>query len=153
MAQNGLTHVQIANALKINPRSFERYLVNEADLKEAMNCGRQVAIKEVENAIYDSAIGIRTTVTKAMKLKKVIYQDGKKIQEVETVTPYQEEVFVPPNVQAAIFLLKNWKKEDYSSEPAMLELKKKELELKQNGRNNAEDNPIEWAFENIKSVS
>lgn len=153
MAANGLTHVQIAQSLGINARSFERYLADEEDLKDAMNCGRQSAIKELENALFKSAVGINMKVTKGMKVKKVIYENGKKKGEVETVQPYEEEIYIAPNTQAAIFLLKNWS-DDYSSDPQMLEIKKQELELKQNGAgNNEEESPIEWIFKDKKSVS
>lgn len=130
MAQNGLTQSQMADALKINLRTFENYIANEQDLRDAVYSGREVAIKEVENALYRSAIGEKVSVKKGMKVKKVVYENGKKKGEVEVVEPYDEEIYVKPDTQAGIFLLKNWAKDRYSSDPQMIELKKQEQEMK-----------------------
>ena len=131
MSANGFTQGQIADALKINRRSLLRYMEEEEDLRQAMNKGREVAIKEVENALYKSAIGEKVTVRKGMKVKKVIYENGKKKGEVETVEPYDEEMYVKPDTQAGIFLLKNWAKDKYSNDPLMHDLKLREIELKE----------------------
>lgn len=131
MAQNGISQAQIASMLKINTRTFEKYLTEEEDLRKAVYSGREVAIKEVENALYKSAIGSKELVKKGMKVKKVIYENGRKKGEVETIEPYEEEIYVKPDTQAGIFLLKNWAKDRYSSDPQMLEIKKREQELKE----------------------
>ena len=40
-------------------------------------------------------------------------------------------MYVKPDTQAGIFLLKNWAKNRYSSDPLMHDLKIRELELKE----------------------
>lgn len=131
MAEQGVSQNQMAQTLKINLRTFEKYISEEEDLRKAVYSGREVAIKEVENALYKSAIGEKVLVKKGMKVKKVVYENGKKKGEVETVEPYEEEMYVKPDTQAGIFLLKNWAKGRYSQDPQMLELKKREQELKE----------------------
>lgn len=131
MAEQGVSQNQIAQTLKINLRTFEKYISEEEDLRQAVYSGREVAIKEVENALYKSAIGEKVLVKKGMKVKKIVYENGKKKGEVETVEPYEEEMYVKPDTQAGIFLLKNWAKDRYSQDPQMLELKKREQELKE----------------------
>lgn len=130
MAENGLSQAQMAQSLKINLRTFEKYISQEEDLRKAVYSGRQVAIQEVENALYRSAVGEKVIVKKGMKVKRVLYDGGRK-QEIETVEPYDEEIYVKPDTQAGIFLLKNWAKDKYSSDPNMLDLKKREQELKE----------------------
>lgn len=130
MAQQGLSQVQIADALKISSKSLERYIKEEEDLKQAIYSGRDVAIKEVENALYKSAVGEKIVLKKGMKVKKVLYEGGRR-QEIEVVEPYDEEIYIKPDTQAGIFLLKNWDKEHYSSDPKLVELKEKEQERKQ----------------------
>lgn len=130
MAQNGISQAQIANQLKVNIRSFARYIEEEQELADAVYSGRQVAINEIENAMYKSAIGEKVVLKKGMKVKKVLY-DGNRKQEVETVEPYDEEIYVKPDTQAGIFLLKNWAKDKYAGDPQMLELKKREQEFKE----------------------
>lgn len=131
MAEQGISQVEIARQLNINSRTFENYISNEQELRDAVYSGRQVAIKEVENALYKSAIGEKVIVKKGMKVKKVIYENGRKKGEVETVEPYDEEIYVKPDTQAGIFLLKNWAKDKYSSDPLMYDLRKREQELKE----------------------
>lgn len=130
MAQNGLTQKQMAKALNVNKRTFEKYIQNEDALKDAINEGREVAVEALENAMYLSAIGGTVTVKKGMKVKHCRYENGKKISETETVEPYDEQMYVKPDTTAGIFLLKNWAKDRYAGDPQMLELKKKEQELK-----------------------
>lgn len=131
MAEQGISQRQMAEVLKVNLRTFEKYISEEEDLREAVYSGRRVAIKEIENALYKSAIGEKVVVKKGMKVKKAVYENGKKKGEVEVVEPYDEEIYIKPDTQAGIFLLKNWDKENYSSDPQLLELKKRDQELKE----------------------
>lgn len=130
MASQGLTQTQIASAVGVTTRSLQKYMEVEEDLRKAMATGRELAIKDIENAMYKSALGGIETVKKGMKVKKVIYENGKKKAEVESVEPYDEQIYNKPDTQAGIFLLKNWAKEKYSSDPLMHDLKVQELELK-----------------------
>ena len=130
MASQGLTQTQIASSLGVTTRSFQKYLEVEEDLRKAMSTGRELAIRDIENAMYKSALGGIETIKKGMKVKKVIYENGKKKAEVESVEPYDEQIYNKPDTQAGIFLLKNWAKEKYSSDPLMHDLKVQELELK-----------------------
>ena len=139
MSSNGLTQEQIADSLGVNYRTLKRYIEEEEELRKAISSGREVAIKEVENAMFNSAIGGKVTVKKGMKVKKVIYENGRKKGEVETVEPYDEEVYVKPDTQAGIFLLKNWAKDRYSADPIMHDLKRREVELKEKLADNIED--------------
>ena len=41
------------------------------------------------------------TLKKAMKVKTVEYENGKKIREIEEIVPYDEEIYIPPNTTAA----------------------------------------------------
>ena len=139
MASEGLTQNQIAESLGINIRTMKRYIEEEEELRKAISSGREVAIKEVENAMYNSAIGGKVTVKKGMKVKKTIYENGRKKGEVETVEPYDEEMYLKPDTQAGIFLLKNWAKDRYSADPIMHDLKRREVELKEKLADNVDD--------------
>lgn len=139
MAADGLTQNQIADALGVNYKTLRRYIESEEELEKAIISGRETAIKEVENAMFNSAIGGKVTIKKGMKVKKVVYENGRKKGEVETVEPYDEEVYVKPDTQAGIFLLKNWAKDRYSADPIMHDLKRREVELKEKLADQVED--------------
>ena len=139
LSSEGLTQEQIANTIGVSVRSFKRYSEQEEELRQAINSGRETAIRDVENAMFQSAIGGKVSVKKGMKVKKVIYENGKKKGEVETVEPYEEEVYMKPDTQAGIFLLKNWAKDRYSADPIMHDLKRREVELKEKLADQVED--------------
>ena len=131
--KKGFTQRSIANKLGIAYSTFNKYKVEKTEFAELLKKGREYTVDDVENAMYLSALGGKQTVKKGRKVKNVIYSEtGKRLQETETVELYEEEVYIPPNTTAGIFLLKCWGKDrGYTNDPALLELKKKELELKE----------------------
>ena len=130
--KKGVTERSIANKLGISYSTFNKYKAEETEFSELLKKGRESSVDDLENAMFLSALGGKQSVRKAMKVKRIIYKDGKKDKEIEIMEPYEEEVYTPPNTTAGIFLLKCWGKDrGYTNDPAMLDLKKKELELKE----------------------
>lgn len=83
------------------------------ELSEALKKGREVADYIVENELFESCKTRTVTVKKPIKLKKVMV-DGKKRLEEERIEYAEEQVVVPANVTAQIFWLKNRKKTKWS---------------------------------------
>ena len=80
--------------------------------------------------MYTSACGYERKVKKYAKVKRCMYNEyGKKAEEWEEMVEYEETIYYPPDTTAGIFLLKNWAK--YMNEPAAMEIRKKEIELKE----------------------
>lgn len=125
--EQGMTMLSIAKALKVSKSTLYKYL-SEDDL-DMIKKGRAVAIKELENTMYQSATGFERKVKKAAKIKRCIYENGKKAEEWEEMVEYEETQYFPPSDTAGIFLLKNWAK--YQNEPAAIDIRKKELELRE----------------------
>lgn len=126
---NGLTMKQIAANLGISDRTLYRHKLSaDSQLSQTIKKGRQVAVEEIENSMYKSAIGFTRKVKKYAKVKQVIYENGKKLKEWEEMQEYEEEVYYPPDNTAGIFLLKNWA--NYCNEPATIGIRKQELELR-----------------------
>lgn len=90
---------------------------------------RQPAIDELEATMFNSACGFERKVKKYAKVKRCIYENGKKAEEWEEMVEYEESQYYPPDTTAGIFLLKNWA--DYMNEPRAMEIRKRELELKE----------------------
>lgn len=67
----------------------------------------------MENELFESCKTRTVTVKKPFKLKKVMV-DGKKRLEEERIEYAEEQVVVPANVTAQIFWLKNRKKTKWS---------------------------------------
>lgn len=128
--RDGLTMKQIANNLGISDRTLYRHKSDsDSQLSQSIKNGRAVAVEELENTMYKSATGYERVVKKYMKVKCCEYDNGKKLREWEEVKEYDEVVYYPPDTTAGIFLLKNWA--NYMNEPRALEIRKKEVELRE----------------------
>lgn len=86
------------------------------ELSEALKKGREVADYIVENELFESCKTRTVTVKKPIKLKKVMV-DGKKRLEEERIEYAEEQVAVPANVTAQIFWLKNRRPEKWAGVP------------------------------------
>ena len=130
--RDGLTIKQIADNLGVSDRTLYRWKSDsDSQLSQSIKKGRQVAVENIENAMYNSAVGYTRKVKKYAKLKRAIYDEvtGKKVEEYEEMAEYEDEVYYPPDNTAGIFLLKNWG--SYANEPVTNDLRKREIELKE----------------------
>lgn len=86
------------------------------EFSEALKKGREVSDYIVENELFESCKTRTLTVKKPIKLKKVMV-DGKKRLEEERIEYAEEQVVVPANVTAQIFWLKNRKPDKWKDKP------------------------------------
>ena len=131
--ESGATNVEIAKQLDITQPSLYKYINEHEELEKIIQEGRTAKVKELTTALFDKAIGGKRVAkqefeldeeTGEMKLVKEVYKN------------------IPPSETAIMILLKHWDKNEdgtckWSNEPAAIELKKREVELKEN---TAEDN-------------
>lgn len=96
-ARNGLTNEQIAHNLGINIATLYEYKKKYLEFDDALKKGREVVDFEVENALLKRALGYEYEETKVE-----VEENGKK-----KVTKTKK--FIPPDVGAAAFWLKNRK--------------------------------------------
>ena len=82
-------------------------------ISDALKIGRENADYIVENELFESCKTRTVTVKKPIKMKKVMV-DGKKRLEEERIEYAEEQIVVPANVTAQIFWLKNRKKTEWS---------------------------------------
>lgn len=115
----------IAKALKISKTTLYKYL----DGTDVIKNSRAICVENLENAMFESAVGYTTKVKKYAKVKRTEYIDGKKSLEYEEMVEYEEEIYHNRDTTAGIFLLKNWG--NYMNEPRAMEIRKKELELRE----------------------
>jgi hypothetical protein len=108
-ARNGLTDEQIGKNLGISKDTFYRYKKEHQDFSDALKKGKEVIDFEVENALLKKALGFKETVKKGIKVKDVIYNNGKRERETETIELVDEEIYIVPDTTAQIFWLKNRK--------------------------------------------
>lgn len=97
-AMDGLVDEQIARNCGISRSTLNEWRKKYPDISDTLKRAREVADREVENALYKSAIGHKETVKKFFKVN-------------DELVEAEEEIYYPPNVTAQIFWLKNRKKD------------------------------------------
>jgi len=95
MARCGLTDVQMAKALQVTARTFDRWKLRYPEFRAALELAKEVADAEVVKSLYRNSLGYVIRQQKA-----VVDRDG-----IEHVIDYEETV--PANTIAQIFWLKN----------------------------------------------
>ncbi len=105
-ARDGLTLEQIAHNCGVADSTFRVWKDKYPAIAAALKKGQGPVDYEVENALYKSAMGYTVTVKKPMKLKRKTFA-GKGYIEEEHIEFVEEDTYIPPNVTAQIFWLKN----------------------------------------------
>lgn len=122
----------IAKTIGVSKTTLYKHI---ADTEQGLNSldtikkYREPAVEQLENTMFTSACGYERKVKKYAKVKRCMYDNGKKAEEWEEMVEYEETIYYPPDTTAGIFLLKNWA--DYMNEPIAMEIRKKELDLRE----------------------
>lgn len=114
----GATDVQIAKHIGVCPATFYKILKESPELQEALDEGVAKVIEDLTGELYKKARVHSLTTT------KTVVQGDK----VMTETIIKE---VDSDTAAITFLLRNLDSKNWSNDPEMLKLKKRELELKE----------------------
>lgn len=75
------------------------------------------ADQAVEDALLKKATGYTQVEKKVVLQKTVIYQDGKRIQEKNEPVTVEEESYIPPDIRAQLFWLKNRQPQRWKEKP------------------------------------
>lgn len=125
--QIGATEKEIAENLGVNQKVFIRYKQQYSELNDLIKKGRKQPVQAIKAALYKRAVGFNYTESKYIE-----DSDGNWKKETYTKAAL-------PDPTAAMMLLKHWDHEQvWTSDPASLELKKEELELKKQHIENEE---------------
>lgn len=128
----GVPMAQIAKKIGVSKTTLYRHVEEPAvgTGLDAVKKIRQPAVDKLEATMMQSACGYTREVTKYAKVKHAKYsKSGKKLEEWEEMVEYKETQYFPPDTTAGIFLLKNWG--EYMNEPRAMEIRKREVELKE----------------------
>ena len=114
-ARDGLTEEQIARNMGVSRSTLSDYKVKYPDILRAIKNSKEVADREVENALFKKARGYTVKLKKPMKVRHVEYDEvsGRKVAEYERIEYIEEEVHVPADTTAQIFWLKNRKPNEW----------------------------------------
>lgn len=116
LAEDGYTDDEIAVRAGLEPHEFKVWRHRHKKLRDAIELGRREADFSVVEAVYKRAIGYNVSTKKTHKLKRVDFDPvtGKKIREYEELAVADDEDYVPPDLRATIFWLKNRQPERWS---------------------------------------
>lgn len=129
-ARDGLSDEQIAAKMGISPSTFYVWLNKYTEISEAIKNGKAPVDYEVENTMLKTAKGHFVTVKKPMKVRteKRLRKKDKDGNEYETgviveehIEYVDEQMYIPPNVTAQIFWLKNRRPDMWRDRPEMKE--------------------------------
>ena len=114
-ARDGLTEEQIAKNMGVSRSTLSDYKVKYPDILRAIKNSKEVADREVENALFNKATGYTVKLKKPMKVRHVEYDEvsGRKVAEYDRIEYIEEEVHVPADTTAQIFWLKNRKSNEW----------------------------------------
>lgn len=119
-----MTEEQIAESLGVSYSTFRRYKGENQQLQAALKRGRKDLVLELKSALIKKAKGYEVLETNTVREAGL---DGEL-----TVTKYEEKVkHFGPDVAAINLLLKNYDRDNWANDPQMMEIRKKELELRE----------------------
>jgi len=108
-ARDGLTDIQIAHNLGISKDTFYKYKNEHPDFADSLKRNKEVADREVENALFKRAMGYEYKETTYELIENMVVEPDGAIR-VEPGTRIKTVVKqVAPDVTAQIFWLKNRK--------------------------------------------
>lgn len=112
-AREGLSDEQIANNMGIATSTFYDWKKKYLEFSNTLKKSKEVVDLEVENALLKKALGYNVEVKKAIKVKEVLYDNGKRLKEIERIEYANEQIHIPADTTAQIFWLKNRRKEQW----------------------------------------
>ena len=122
MLNGGASESQVAEALGISYSSFNNYKTQYPELDELCRQPRVKLVDDLRSALIKKALGMKIERKKTYIKKDA---DGREAKYTEIMVDE-----LPPDVAAINLALKNYDKDNWANDPAILELKRQELQLR-----------------------
>lgn len=117
----GSLESDIIKNLGISSSSYYKYKAEKTELMDIVSSVRELQCEQIQNALFRKAIGFHETDTKTSWKKP----RGEDDDAAEFVYKDEFKKYYPPDVSAALILLKHWdKKQEWTNDPQLYELKK-----------------------------
>lgn len=105
LCELGATDDEIANFFNVHRSTIYRWKLEYPDFCDAIKSAKENADERVERSLYQKATGYNVKQEQAIKVKLEQHREGVEVVEVET--------HVPADTTAAIFWLKNRRKDQW----------------------------------------
>ena len=118
LAEDGFSDDEIAMRCGVDSVQFLQWRKKHKDLDECLTLGRSESDYSVIRALYKKATGFNVGLKKTYKLKRVDFdpETGKKLREYEELATGIDETFVPADLSAEKFWLKNRQSERWQEQ-------------------------------------
>ena len=127
----GATEKEIWNNLGIHKSTFYDYKAKHKEFSDLLKKGRKKPVKEIKAAMLKRAKGFQYEEKKVV-VEQIEYNDGEIIIPARKVRTEITTKTALPDTAAGLVLLQHWAKDEgWSRDPQNLELKKRELKLKE----------------------
>jgi len=127
----GATEKEIWNNLGIHKSTFYDYKSKHKEFSDLLKKGRKKPVEEIKAAMLKRAKGFQYEEKKVV-VEQIEYDDGEIIIPARKVRTEITTKTALPDTAAGLVLLQHWAKDEgWSRDPQNLELKKRELELKE----------------------
>ena len=127
----GATEKEIWNNLNIHKSTFYDYKAKYKEFSDLLKKGRKKPVEEIKAAMLKRAKGFQYEETKTI-IERIEYNDGELIVPARKVRTEVTTKTALPDTAAGLVLLQHWAKDEgWTRDPQSLELKKKELQLKE----------------------
>lgn len=131
----GATEKEIWTNLGIHKSTFYDYKAKHKEFSDLLKKGRKKPVEEIKAAMLKRAKGFQYEEKKVIT-QRIEYEDGETIIPAKLVKTEITTKTALPDVAAGLVLLKHWDKDEngkakWTGDPASLEIKRKELELKE----------------------
>lgn len=105
MSELGLTDIEMASVFGVSVRTLHRWKVENEQFCHALKAGKEIADERVVRSLYQKATGYEYVEQVAMKVKRSQYEEDIVVEDVER--------HQPADTTAAIFWLKNRRKDEW----------------------------------------
>ena len=127
----GATEKEIWNNLGIHKSTFYDYKAKNKEFSDLLKKGRKKPVEEIKAAMLKRAKGFQYEEKKVIT-QRIEYEDGDVIIPAKLVRTEITTKTALPDTAAGLVLLQHWAKDEgWTRDPQNLELKKRELELKE----------------------
>lgn len=113
--RDGLDMKQIAANIGIKRQTLYDWCTKYKDIADALKKGTDVSNYEVENSLYKSAVGFYVTEQEQTEIQGFDANGEPRT----TVTKHQRRRYIPPNLGAMCFILKNRLPEKWRDRPVV----------------------------------
>lgn len=106
----GATDKELGDFFEVTERTINNWKEAVPKFFQSIKDAKENADAEVAHSLNQKARGYHYTKMQPIKVKEVIYENGKRVRETEHVEIVPTEEVVPPDTVAGIFWLKNRRK-------------------------------------------